>query len=235
MRALPPRHAVERPSGQSPARALDVPDVGWRAGRTRRTSRVGDPARPRASAASRRRSARLGRRPRSWRRRSASGSMMSPATARWVSTASRAISRCMISVDPSKIRLIRRSRRICSTGIAALAPRSQGVGRLVPAPAPDLDQLVGDPPGVLGGVELGQRGLDPDVGRRRHRPGGTTARARTRARSSSPPCRRSWWPRPRARGSACPTARALPTTRARLWCTTSSRRRKWPGSRAGRC
>lgn len=52
-----------------------------------------------------------------------SGSMMSPATLRWASTASRAISRCMISVEPSKIRLIRMSRSICSAGTAR-SPRA---------------------------------------------------------------------------------------------------------------
>jgi hypothetical protein len=38
------------------------------------------------------------------------------ATCKCGSTASRAISKCMISVEPSKMRLMRMSRSICSTG-----------------------------------------------------------------------------------------------------------------------
>ena len=46
--------------------------------------------------------------------RPVSGSIRPPATERCWSTASRAMNRCMISVEPSKTRLIRRSRRPCS-------------------------------------------------------------------------------------------------------------------------
>ena len=42
-------------------------------------------------------------------------------------------------------------------------PVGQGLGGLVAAAAADLDQLVGDQPGHLAGVQLGQGGLDPDV------------------------------------------------------------------------
>ncbi len=54
----------------------------------------------------------------------------------------------MISEDPSKIRLIRMSRRICSAG----TPRS-----------PRAAMLVSDLPAHLGAVQLGERRLDPDV------------------------------------------------------------------------
>ena len=88
---------------------------------------------------------------------------MSPATARCASTASRAISRCMISVEPSKMRLMRMSRSICSAGTARLAARGERLGGLEAASAADLHQLVGDQPAHLRAVELGQRRLDPDV------------------------------------------------------------------------
>ena len=54
---------------------------------------------------------------------SPSPSSRSPATFRCWSTASRAISRCMISVEPSKIRLIRMSRSACSAG-TGFSPRA---------------------------------------------------------------------------------------------------------------
>ena len=46
----------------------------------------------------------------------ASGSIRAPATARCWSTASRAMNSFMISEEPSKMRVMRRSRRICSAG-----------------------------------------------------------------------------------------------------------------------
>ena len=55
----------------------------------------------------------------------------------------------MISVEPSKIRLIRRSRSICSAGTARSPRAAQRVGGLVAAPAADLHQLVGHSPGHL--------------------------------------------------------------------------------------
>ena len=51
------------------------------------------------------------------------GLIMSPATERCVSTASRAMNRCMISLVPSKMRLMRKSRIIRSTGIG-FSPRA---------------------------------------------------------------------------------------------------------------
>ena len=56
------------------------------------------------------------------------GSSMSPATCRCWSTASRAISRCMISVEPSKMRLMRMSRSICSAG-TGFSPRRPSATR----------------------------------------------------------------------------------------------------------
>ena len=44
------------------------------------------------------------------------GSMRAPATRRCLSTASRAMNRCMISLEPSKMRLMRESRIRRSTG-----------------------------------------------------------------------------------------------------------------------
>ena len=69
---------------------------------------------------------------------------MSPATSRCRSTASRAISRCMISVEPSKIRLMRMSRMHLLHRHGLLAARLQRLGRLVAASAADLHELVGD-------------------------------------------------------------------------------------------
>ncbi len=160
---LPAGHAVERRPGQLARRPLDVAQVAGE----RAELRVGRRALA-AADGERRQPAGVERRRPSPRRapcaaRSTSGSMMSPATDRCASTASRAISRCMISVEPSKIRLIRRSRRICSTGDRALAAGGQRVGRLVAATAADLHQLVGDLPGHLARVQLDQRRLDADV------------------------------------------------------------------------
>ena len=61
----------------------------------------------------------------------------------------------MISLEPSKIRLIRTSRSCCSAGTArSRAPRATPPSRSrVPA---DLDQLVGDQPAHLGGPQLRQ-------------------------------------------------------------------------------
>src|SRR3954449_11881104 len=108
---------------------------------------------------------------------------MSPATCRCWSTASRAISRCMISVEPSKMRLMRMSRSACSAG-TGFSPRArqdsavsyprpprprlppasaQGLRGFIPAPAAHLDQLVEHLPAQLGAVELGDRRLDADV------------------------------------------------------------------------
>src|SRR6516165_3533189 len=70
-----------------------------------------------------------------------------PAAWRWVSTASRAISRCMISLDPSKMRFTRMSR----------------LRGLVAATAAKLHQLVDHLPRELRAVHLAQGGFDPDV------------------------------------------------------------------------
>ena len=94
-----------------------------RAVRTRRTTRGRCPCRRRAAAATWRRSRWPSPRPSPCAAASASATARSPAADRWASTASRAISRCMISVEPSKIRLIRRSRSICSAGTAR-SPRA---------------------------------------------------------------------------------------------------------------
>ena len=65
--------------------------------------------------------------------RSTLGSMTSPATARWASTASRAIA-ATISVEPSKIRLIRRSRRSCSAGTGRSPRAASDSARSNPRP-----------------------------------------------------------------------------------------------------
>ena len=69
----------------------------------------------------------------------------------------------MISVEPSKMRLMRMSRSCCSTGDRPLAARLERLGGLVAAAAADLHQLVDDLPAQLGRVELRDRRLDPDV------------------------------------------------------------------------
>jgi hypothetical protein len=71
---------------------------------------------------------------------------MTPACFMCGSTASRAMKRCWISLVPSKMRLMRMSRRIRSTGQGLLAARAQRLGRLVTAAAADLDELVDDLP-----------------------------------------------------------------------------------------
>ncbi len=48
-------------------------------------------------------------------------------------------------------------------GERALAPGGQRVGGLIAAAAADLHQVVDQPPALLGAVELGEGGLDPDV------------------------------------------------------------------------
>ena len=69
----------------------------------------------------------------------------------------------MISVEPSKIRLMRMSRSICSAG-TGFSPRAcERLRRLVAAAAADLDHRVDGLPAELGGVELGDRGLDAEV------------------------------------------------------------------------
>ena len=121
--ALPAGHGVEGAAGELAGGPLDVPQVaGERAELGVGGGQLARSRRP-AWAASGRRSRRPSRPPSPCRTSVVSGSMRSPATDRWASTASRAISRCMISVEPSKIRLIRRSRSICSAGTAR-SPRA---------------------------------------------------------------------------------------------------------------
>ena len=69
----------------------------------------------------------------------------------------------MISVEPSKIRLMRMSRSICSAGTGFSPRRAQRLGGLVAAAAADLDHRVDGLPAELGAVELGERRLDADV------------------------------------------------------------------------
>ena len=141
---------------------------------------------------------------------------------RCASTASRAISRCMISVEPSKIRLIRTSRSSCSAGTARSPRARQRVGGLVAPTAADLHQLVGDQPRHLARPQLRQRRLDPDVGARPRRPvaqdSSTHRLQRVRGGRDEGDLAR---PRPRARRPAGPTAPARPTTRGRSSATTS--------------
>ena len=107
------------------------------------------------------------------------GSISAPATLRWVSTASRAMNSRMISLEPSKIRLMRKSRIMRSTGIGLLAAAPQAVGRLVAAAALDLQRVVNDSPPDLGVPHLGDRRLEPDVG------GARSARSEPRSATAS--------------------------------------------------
>ena len=72
--------------------------------------------------------------------------MSAPAICRCLSTASRAMKRCMISEEPSKMRLMRRSRIARSTPDRRLAAGGERALLLVAAAAADLHRLVDDPP-----------------------------------------------------------------------------------------
>ena len=72
--------------------------------------------------------------------------------------------RRMISLEPSKIVLMRQSRRKRSTATGCLAARGQGLRGFVAAPAADLHGLIDDLPGALGGPELAEGGFEAHVG-----------------------------------------------------------------------
>ena len=135
---------------------------GPRARRTPRSAASG-PSRASASGTTTRRTRPSAAAPRASPPSGAFGSAKAPATARCVSTASRAMNSRMISLEPSKIRLMRKSRIMRSTGIGA-SPRARSESRgLVAAAAADLQRVVHDLPAVLGVPHLGDRRLEADV------------------------------------------------------------------------
>ena len=71
--------------------------------------------------------------------------------------------RCITSLEPSKMRLIRQSRKMRSTAIG-VSPRARerGLG-FVPSTAADLQRLVDDLPGAHGVPLFRGRRLEPDV------------------------------------------------------------------------
>ncbi len=147
---------------------------------------------------------------------------------KWMSTASRAMNSRMISDEPSKIRLMRKSRIMRSTG-TGLSPRARSQSRgLVAAAAADLQRVVDDPPAGFRVPHLGDRRLEPDVGSRRGRPSARPARPPPPWRRCSPPCARSSG-RPRR---ACRSAG--PTAPARWPIPRTTRRIAWPRGRARR-
>ncbi len=70
----------------------------------------------------------------------------------------------MISLEPSKIVLMRASRIVRSIVDGPLAAGAERVRGLVAAAAEDLHGLVDDVPGRLGAEHLGHRGFEADVG-----------------------------------------------------------------------
>jgi hypothetical protein len=133
-----------------------------RAGRTRRTRRARGPC-PRAAGHPAGHVQPRPARPLSLSPVAAFGSTMAPARCRCGSTASRAMNRRMISLEPSKIRLMRRS-RISARRDRLLAARLERRRGLVAAAAADLHAVVDDAPRALAVVHLRDRGLQPDVG-----------------------------------------------------------------------
>ena len=128
-----------------------------------RRSAASVPSRASGRDTSPRRTRRSSEAPRACRAAVAFGSARAPATARCVSSASRAMKSRMISEEPSKIRLMRASRSMRSTGIGASPRFLERVGRLVAAPAPDLERPVHDRPALLRVPHLRDGRLEAEV------------------------------------------------------------------------
>ena len=122
----------------------------------------------------------------------------------WWSTASRAMNSRMISLDPSKIRLMRESRIVRSTGIGVLAARAQRLRRLVAAPAADLQRVVHDRASRLPCSTASRSRPRAGCRSRPARTAASRARRSLPSRTWSPPSARSCARPPRACRSAAP-------------------------------
>ena len=88
---------------------------------------------------------------------------IAPPTFKCGSSASRAMNRRMISLEPSKIMLIRQSRRKRSTGTPSSPRPRSDCGRFVTAAAADLHRFVGNFPRRFGRPHFAHGGFDSQI------------------------------------------------------------------------